>query len=120
MIVLTVVTASRSVRVGLRPPRRVDRLRKGLPNLYLARSFRGSVPEVARTGPGWSERSFELSELSPTDWRLDFCLVAHMKGPHHNLRSSNTLISGMSLASLTRASVKSADECRRLKPISAR
>jgi hypothetical protein len=41
-------------------------------------------------------------------------------GLYDNLRSPNTLISGMSLASLTRASVKSADECRRPKPISAR
>jgi hypothetical protein len=39
----------------------VDPLGKGLPNLYLARTFRGSVRAVAWTGPGWTEHSFELS-----------------------------------------------------------
>jgi hypothetical protein len=53
MIVLTVVTATRPVKVGLRPPR-VDRLGKGLPNLDLGTELpRGSVRAVARTGPGW-------------------------------------------------------------------
>jgi hypothetical protein len=62
MIVLTVVTAPETVRVGLGPLEGwigwARGLARGFPTCTLARSFRGSVRAVATTGSGWSERSF--------------------------------------------------------------
>ena len=53
MIVLTVVTAPRPLRVGLRPSKGGS-AGQGLPNLYPGAELpRGSVRAVARTSPGW-------------------------------------------------------------------
>ena len=64
MTVLTVVTAPRPVRVGLRPSKGGS-AGQWLPNLYLGTELpRGSVRAVARTGPGWV-KMFRLSD----DWK---------------------------------------------------